>query len=100
MSGQQNKPDVAVKSAGLVGYGGLAAVAAFLIGLVLTGVAWSGLLTRHHEWFWPFSHAVDRSLLVIGLVILAPGALVLTVLWFLPSRFRGVPQPKGNHDEH
>lgn len=100
MSGQQDKPDGPVKAAGLVGYGGLAAVAAFLIGLVLTGIAWSGLLTRHHNWFWPVSHAVDRRLLVIGLAILAAGAAGLTFLLLLPPRLRGVPETKGNHDEH
>ena len=82
-----------------VGGAGLAACAAILIGVLLIGFAWSGLLARH-EWFLPFSHTVDRTLLVIGLAILAAGAALLTLLWFLPPRLRGVPETKGNHDEH
>jgi hypothetical protein len=83
----------------LIGGTGLAACAAIGIGLLLTGAAWSGLLA-HHEWFWPFSHAVDWRLLVIGLAIFAAGAALLMFLWFLAPRLRGVPETKRNHDGH
>lgn len=100
MSGQQTSRTPLSRQQVLVVLAVVAACVAIGIGILLVGAAWSGLLTRHEWWFWPFSHAVDRRLLVIGLAILAAGAALLTFLWFLPSRLRGVPETKGNHDEH
>jgi MFS family permease len=98
VGGQQTSRTPLSRQQALIGGTGLAACAAIGIGMLLTGAAWSGLLA-HHEWFWPFSHAVDWTLLVIGLAILAAGAALLTLLWFLAPRLRGVPEAKGN-DEH
>jgi hypothetical protein len=60
----------------LIGRAGMPMPIAAHAARLLTGAAWSGLLS-HHEWFWPFSHAVDRTLLVIGLAVFAAGAALL-----------------------